>query len=328
MVHRILGVKMDASDLAARHNVGKEFADSVLHFFAGGEKKDDAHHAQSMAFVEYALSSNARGRELLREIIPPTEDRKLSVLDIGCAYGGMINACTEAGHNALGVEIDANVARMGQLNLAGIGSPAQIQIGDFLRYDFGGQVFDVIICTDAIEHVSSPKACLRRIYDHLAPGGVAHLETVNRRSAINIAADIHMGHFGITLLDHHSASAAAKQISGWNGYQVSDFWDMEWYLGLGRSFGAKMETAAPPAYWNLTDSIKSLFDKYHAWRNTAFHQLDDYLQHEIEVRFSQYCHRFFAAKERATEECAEGDFLRRWVSPVIRFRMIRPLHPC
>lgn len=315
---------MNASDLAARHKVGTEFAESVLQFFAGSGNNDAAHHAQSMAFVDYALSSNERGRGLLPDIIPPAIGRKLSVLDIGCAYGGMINACTEAGHDALGVEIDENVARMGQLNLAGIGSPAQIQIGDFLSYDFGGQVFDVIICTDAIEHVSSPKACLRRIYDLLAPGGVAHLETVNRRSAMNVAADIHMGHFGITLLDHHSASAAAQQLSGWSSYQVSDFWDMEWYLGLGRSFGATMEAAEPPAYWDVSDAIKSMFDKYHAWRNSGFHKLDDYLQHEIEVRFSQYCQRFFAAKEKATEECDDGGFLRKWVSPVIKFRMIKP----
>ncbi|WP_312363380.1 class I SAM-dependent methyltransferase [Ensifer sp.] len=313
---------MDASELAERHKVGKEFAEFALSFFVGGSsKEDEVHYARSVAFVEYALSSNTRGRELLPEIISPTTDKELSVLDIGCGYGGMINACTEAGHRALGVEIDENVAKMGQLNLAGIGSTANIQVGDFLTYDFAGQVFDVIICTDAIEHVSSPKICLRRIYDLLDHGGVAHLETVNRRSALNVAADIHMGQFGITLLDHHSASAAAKQVSGWNGYQVSDFWDMEWYLGLGRTYGAVMEAVEPPAYWDVSDAIKNLFVKYHAWRQDSFHRLDDYLQHEIEVRFSQYCQRLFAAKERATEECAEKDFLRRWVSPVIKFRM-------
>lgn len=315
----------DTEALASKFSVGKEFAEGALRFFTGDDafnKKDAAAYAHSEAFIEYALSSNSRGRELFKEVVGDTS-RSLKILDIGCAYGGMIHACTEAGHDALGLEIDQNVANMGRLNLEGLNSSAVLRVGDFLSYDFQGAMFDVIVCTDVIEHVQSPRNCLKRIYDLLSPGGVAHLETVNRRSAINVAADIHMGHFGITLLDHHSASAAAKQMSGWSDYQVTEFYDLDWYLGLGRAFGAHMEMAQPPTYWQVTDVLKSLFERYSSWKSTHFHKLDEFLQHEIEVSFARYCQRLFSAREASVESSGDAVFLRDWVSPVIKFKMVK-----
>ncbi len=40
-----------------------------------------------------------------------------------------------------------------------------------------GVQFDAIICQHAIEHVTDPERLVRRIADHLAPGGIVYLET-------------------------------------------------------------------------------------------------------------------------------------------------------
>jgi SAM-dependent methyltransferase len=45
-------------------------------------------------------------------------------------------------------------------------------LGDIQIYDYAGRTFDLIVCWDVLEHVSSPKAAIAQLSGALAPGGL------------------------------------------------------------------------------------------------------------------------------------------------------------
>ncbi len=96
------------------------------------------------------------------------------LLDLGGAFG--INA-----HMAkllLGWEVvSADVSRLSALGGAALGIPAHT--GLVTETTFGDTRFDVIFCTDVLEHVADPAALLSTIRALLAPGGILALGTPN-----------------------------------------------------------------------------------------------------------------------------------------------------
>ncbi|WP_114214222.1 class I SAM-dependent methyltransferase [Ochrobactrum sp. 3-3] len=321
------------SALAAWYDISTSFADGVMQHFVGPEYDRGLDTVQAVyeaypeekAHIEYALSTNVRGRELATRLaiagigLTPGSN----YLDIGCAYGGFLHAFKALGLNVLGVEIDPTVAKLADLNLSSTGSKLSIKVGDILTDDtnlINGTRFDLITCNDVIEHVADPFHCLQKIYEYLKPGGVAYVETVNKRSAINVAKDIHFGHFGITLLDHHSASAAYKQVSGWHEYQVSDFFVLEWYLSKAKQLGGDVDVVGGNSSdYNAEQATRLLFESHAEWKATAFIKLDPFLQYEIEHRLFSYCADFFSARQIAHETGNLSNFIQTWVDPVVRF---------
>lgn len=312
------------ADLVFRHFVGDDYDRSIPHIHDVYQR-----YGHQKEHLEYALSTNVRGSDVLRKLresalLPEKLDGRY--LDVGCAYGGFLHAFASAGFTVNGVEINPQAADLGRANLHHLGDDCSIAVGDFLDIyaDEGPGQFDVITCNDVIEHVSDPRACLSKIYSLLAPGGVAYLETVNKRSVVNVAADIHFGLFGISLLDHHSASAAYRQVSGWHEYQVSDFFLPEWYLSVCRMLGGKPETIASDRQWDATKSITDLFAAYGTWESGASSKVDVFLQHQIRSNFFSFCAEMFAARKQAHDTGDESTFIASWVDPVIRFAVRKP----
>src|SRR5260370_1598194 len=101
--------------------------------------------------------------------------------------------------------------------------------------------FDLITCSDVIEHVMDPEACLRKICRLLKPGGTAYIAYPAKLSIPYVRADGHFQLFGLTLLDYFRARDAYIMYTGWPEYEVSDYYEPEWYLNTARSAGVEAE---------------------------------------------------------------------------------------
>jgi SAM-dependent methyltransferase len=92
-------------------------------------------------------------------------DNGCLTLDLGCGLGGYIAALQKSGARVIGIDFNPpyNVAA------------APFAIADALRVPFPNDYFDLVICTNLIEHIPDPAELLREIYRVLKRNGVAYV---------------------------------------------------------------------------------------------------------------------------------------------------------
>jgi 2-polyprenyl-3-methyl-5-hydroxy-6-metoxy-1,4-benzoquinol methylase len=101
-----------------------------------------------------------------------TRGRRL--LDVGCACGELLALARQRGWDVHGVELSPQAAASAQKQ-----HQLPVSIGPLEEQNGQLGTFDVIVATDVIEHVPSPRQFVRSVYDRLKPGGLAILETPN-----------------------------------------------------------------------------------------------------------------------------------------------------
>jgi SAM-dependent methyltransferase len=126
-------------------------------------------------YMDYAAQSVALRRNfrrllrrLLRHVPNPREGR--SLLDIGCAYGFLLDEARKVGFRVAGLDVSEAAIRWmeGSLGIRGTaGSLGEVSLGRF----------DVITVVEALEHVESPGAFLSNVRRHLRPGGILLIGT-------------------------------------------------------------------------------------------------------------------------------------------------------
>jgi len=94
-------------------------------------------------------------------------------LDIGCSIGSSVEAAREAGFEATGIDLDPQSIAMAQ---------EQFPKCRFMHTSSGelaraGERFDLIFCTEVIEHVTDPQAFVDDLHALLNPGGIVFLTT-------------------------------------------------------------------------------------------------------------------------------------------------------
>ncbi len=99
-------------------------------------------------------------------------------LDIGCNGGFMVEAARALGFDAWGIDPDPVSVRYAQQHFPDNHFICS-SLEDFLPVDTHGMParFDVIYCSEVIEHVPTPDKFLSEIFHLLAPGGLAYLTT-------------------------------------------------------------------------------------------------------------------------------------------------------
>jgi len=126
----------------------------------------------------YLKTFRRRFRLLRREL----GDRRLRVLDVGCAAGFFLRVCREHGHDAFGVEISQPIAAVAAGELGAdrvwVGDLASA-IADGPRAVFAPRSFDLVTMWDVVEHVPDPQALLRQALGLLKPDGRLVVETQN-----------------------------------------------------------------------------------------------------------------------------------------------------
>ena len=233
------------------------------------------------------------------------------------------------GYNVKGVEYNNDLIFIGKENVVFYGIDCDIRSGDFLDDSVVPRIeeYDLVTCNDVIEHILDPRAAIRKIYDILKPGGYAFIETVNKRSIINVRTEIHSGLFGISLLDHHSSNAAYKEYHKSNSeLQISDFYYLEWYMNLARSCGGIVqEVSGPNESPSFEEELKKFWAAYDKWREVGRKNLSFFSIYEIEKEVFKYSSEFFSNLAAAHQEQSFVDFNRRWVDPIIRFTIYKPM---
>lgn len=104
----------------------------------------------------------------------PRGDWGSTVLDIGCGNGSFLAQLQVLGWTVAGVEPDPAAAHQARQSLN-----CKIWPGTLESVDFGGEQFDVVLSSHAIEHCPDPKNFVRCAARALKPGGKMLIRTPN-----------------------------------------------------------------------------------------------------------------------------------------------------
>lgn len=212
-----------AAGLAKRYEISPEFCarylgDNRLGAENGADSLDSFLSGLSETqrlYIDYALSTNRRGEQVRLRFDSITGGRNKRVLDIGCGQGGTIRAFSAAGRDAVGIEIDPALAEYARLNMGA--QSDRIKCLDILDCDLGALgTFDLILCSDVIEHVGNPDSMIAIAARLLRPGGTFVLQVPNRESIHQVIADGHFRIAGMTLLSRQEGRELKRQLQGWD----------------------------------------------------------------------------------------------------------------
>lgn len=201
------------------------------------------------SYVTYSLGTVDRGRWTLDELRPFGLKPGFRFFDAGCAYGGFLAAATEAGaREVAGVDVNEKYLRIARELLAAYGIPARVESGSLSDPDLIRSLgtFDLITCSDVIEHVDDVPATIANLCRALAPGGLLYLAVPNARCPSFVRKDPHFQLFGITLLDPGPARQYSKFVNGTDYYDIGEFHTLNRYLDLLRTNGLEADVINAP----------------------------------------------------------------------------------
>jgi len=117
-----------------------------------------------------------RTKEVIKAILKYKGGEIVSILDVGCADGKMLELLLEEVEvcNYKGVDFDQKL-----INLANEDIKKHLEVGNALNLRFKDNSFDVLISTAVIEHLENPEKFLKESYRVLKEGGIIILTTPN-----------------------------------------------------------------------------------------------------------------------------------------------------
>lgn len=103
-------------------------------------------------------------------------DKKLDVLEIGCAEAGVLKAFTDKGHQCVGIELDPNRTELAKEFMSEEISAGKIEFMSKNIYDIDVDKdlktkFDLIILKDVIEHIHDQAKFMSFLHKFLKPEG-------------------------------------------------------------------------------------------------------------------------------------------------------------
>lgn len=211
---------------------------------------------------DFSMSTIERGRQAVEELrrFAPLEGK--SCLDVGCAYGGFLVALRGAGaREALGVDVSDQLLECARALLRDSHLPASVYRMDLLEGRLARRLgrFDVVTCSDVIEHVVDPALGLRELVSLLEPEGVLFLQIPNRHYVGFLASDGHFCQYGITALPKRKADEYYRQVFG--GQHDVTYRSLGFYLAnLGRLGAEAHVTNSPPE--DLDAALAAMSDAF------------------------------------------------------------------
>jgi SAM-dependent methyltransferase len=127
----------------------------------------------------------------VREVASPGQH----VLDLGCGTGRLAADLAQAGFRVTGIDVEERAVAIGQRILARRGLQVDLYAGDVhdQAHPVVAQQYDVIVCTEVLEHVDAWRELLARADALLRPGGIL-LISVPRDPAQFSVLDSYGGH--------------------------------------------------------------------------------------------------------------------------------------
>lgn len=104
-----------------------------------------------------------------------------SVLDVGCGGGILSEAMARAGARVIGIDLSEKALKVAQLHLLESRLPVEYLLASAEEYaaERPGQ-FDVVTCTELLEHVPDPSSTVAACARLCRPGGHVFFTTINR----------------------------------------------------------------------------------------------------------------------------------------------------
>jgi len=146
----------------------KEYIDLIEEKW--GDKKDYFRNS-----YDFLLSSIDRGKQIAAHLEKYVSLKDKKCLDMGCLDGGVSIGIAQQGANVTGVEINKDCLHRAKILNNFYKSNCVFELRDCLNTNFEDDYFDIVICTDVIEHVASHDSLMREISRILRKQGFLYI---------------------------------------------------------------------------------------------------------------------------------------------------------
>lgn len=140
------------------------------------------------------------GERIARELSALTGLEGKLVLDVGCGFGGAVSILDRMGARCVGIDMNQEELVLCRQRLSLHGLATTVLCADAYNMPFTNESFDIVICTEVLEHVKDKNSLIAEMSRVLKKGGVLYLSFPNLLSLRNVWSDPHYHLFGVTLL--------------------------------------------------------------------------------------------------------------------------------
>jgi 2-polyprenyl-3-methyl-5-hydroxy-6-metoxy-1,4-benzoquinol methylase len=288
-----------------KYGVGKNYAFAYSNYWLRSRNKYYESLSEIISepmpypmWFNYALETNERGKALVDKLKPELPISARRALDVGCGFGGVMVAFASLGLEAVGVEIDPVRVDLAKANCQDCEGFSHVFQGDVLDNAMIATLgkFDIITCTDVMEHVLDPHQALYNMVGLLNPGGILYLEIPNKDSIKFVASDGHFSLFGITLLPRKEAIEYHSHFYDFD-YDVGFYFPRHTYINNLKKLGCETHLGSPPFQPPHLDSeIPELLEKlsasYQSFLRESAKKLVVRLRLLLSIRYWYYKMRF------------------------------------
>lgn len=181
-------------------------------------------------YIEDEEIIRVNARYILSEL-PKFKDYTPKILDIGCAYGFLLDEARKLGWEAKGLELNSGAVSyaVNKLNL-------DVSEGSITTVEFLENSFDIITSIGTIEHFIDPVAVVRKVNKILKPGGYFAITTINTKGLVRLfelKPPEHIFYFSaknLSLLLERENLKVLKRSSYWCHYHLNEALDRAFRL--------------------------------------------------------------------------------------------------
>ena len=123
------------------------------------------------------------------EKLVPHPDRPQRILDVGCGNGYIAGHYLARGNKVVGIDLSAQGIELARKTYPG-GRFEVIEADEQVLEKLGEEPFDVVISTEVVEHLYSPRPFARGCFAALRPGGRCILSTPYHGYLKNLAVAV------------------------------------------------------------------------------------------------------------------------------------------
>jgi 2-polyprenyl-6-hydroxyphenyl methylase/3-demethylubiquinone-9 3-methyltransferase len=102
------------------------------------------------------------------------------VLDVGCGGGLMSEPLAQRGAQVVGVDASPGNVAAARLHARSAGVPVDYRLGEPAEVLAPGELFDVVLALEVVEHVEDVPAFVDALARRVAPGGLLMASTIDR----------------------------------------------------------------------------------------------------------------------------------------------------